>query len=35
MTIVSFDEILNIICDEYDRLIAPKIRRLTKIYILY
>lgn len=37
MTIVSFDEILNIICDEYDRLIAPKkIRRSNKniIYLI-
>ena len=38
MTIVSFDEILNIICDEYDRLIAPKkIRRSNKniIYLIF
>lgn len=37
MTIVSFDEVLNIICDEYDRLISPKkIRRSNKniIYLI-
>lgn len=37
MTIISFDEVLNAICDEYDRLIAPKkIRRSSKniIYLL-
>src|SRR5574344_1383621 len=31
MTIISFDEVLNVLCDEYDRLIAPKkIRRSNK-----
>lgn len=37
MTIISFDEVLNVLCDEYDRLIAPKkIRRSNKniIYLL-
>lgn len=37
MTIISFDEVLTVICDEYDRLIAPKkIRRSSKniIYLL-
>ena len=37
MTIISFDEVLNVICDEYDRLIAPKkIRRSNKniIYLI-
>jgi hypothetical protein len=38
MTIVNFDEVLTIICDEYDRLIAPKkIRRSNKniIYLIF
>ena len=38
MTIVSFDEVLTVICDEYDRLIAPKkIRRSNKniIYLIF
>lgn len=37
MTIISFDEVLNVLCDEYDRLIAPKkIRRSSKniIYLI-
>jgi hypothetical protein len=37
MTIISFDEVLNVLCDEYDRLIAPKkIRRSNKniIYLI-